>query len=125
MLKTLPLGSLDVQRWSKQSSLRECRKLCQTLARVGHSEQQAVAQHRVDEIEPLLRFAKYQMSQGSGGAAGSQAATNGLEDASLQARLCRSPGFYGFLLLKGWRTEHSSAAPCVEATEKAPQFLKQ
>lgn len=38
-----------------------CRKLCQELARVGSFEQQAVAQQRLDEIEPAARFAEYQL----------------------------------------------------------------
>ena len=42
-----------------------CRKVCEELARVGTFEQQAVAQQRLDEIEPAARFAEYQLKKGS------------------------------------------------------------
>lgn len=46
-----------------------CRKLCEELARVGSFEQQAVAQQRLDEIEPAARFAEYQLRRGGNSAA--------------------------------------------------------
>lgn len=43
-----------------------CRTLCQGLAQSGSFEQQAVAQQRLDDIDPVLRFAKYQLGQQQG-----------------------------------------------------------
>jgi len=43
------------------ASLR--RKLCEELARVGTFEQQAVAQQRLEEVEPAARFAEYQLKK--------------------------------------------------------------
>lgn len=50
------------------SKLQRAEGICAKLAKVGTFEQQAVAQQRLDEIEPLTRFAKYQLKQGDSSA---------------------------------------------------------
>lgn len=45
------------------AKLQRARKLCEELARVGTFEQQAVAQQRLEEVEPAARFAEYQLKK--------------------------------------------------------------